>query len=145
MSADYRTTEFEVLARDVHPIDQIEFRKQASEMIYSTMINKALSVHKLQISLENITTQFNLEKASSQDKDNRIKSLEYLVVEIGYNSNDIKVAEKIIRKKNEDISALRKQLKLPPSEHPQIKEVLETQTQQDEMMDLILQLNAQLK
>ena len=27
-SADYRNIDFEVLARDVHPIDQIEFHKQ---------------------------------------------------------------------------------------------------------------------
>lgn len=46
-SADYRKIEFEALARDVHPIDQIEFHKQAGEMIYSTMKNKAMTVHKL--------------------------------------------------------------------------------------------------
>ena len=53
-STNYRKTKSEVLAKDVHPIDQIEFHKQAGE---------------------NITTWFNLEKASSQAKDNRIKSL----------------------------------------------------------------------
>jgi len=74
-SADYRKTKFEVLARDVHPIDQIEFHKKAGEMIYSTMTNKAMSVQKLQNSLDNITTQFKLEKASLQAKDNTIKSL----------------------------------------------------------------------
>ena len=40
---------------------------------------------------------------------------------------------------------MKKQLKLPPSEHPQTNEVLESQTQQDQLMNLILQLNAQLK
>jgi len=40
---------------------------------------------------------------------------------------------------------LKNQLKLPHLEHPQTKEVLESQTQQEEMMDLILQLNDQLK
>ena len=69
-----------------------------------------------------------------------------MVIKIGYNPNDIKVVEKvIIKKKNEDIVGLKKQLKLPPSEHPQTKEVLESQSQKYEMMDLILQLNAQLK
>ena len=77
-------------------------------MIYSTMTNKAMSVEKLQNSLDNITTQFKLEKASSQAKDNRIKSLEDLFIEIGYNPNDTKAAKKIIKKKNEDIDALRK-------------------------------------
>ena len=91
---DYKKTKFEVLAKDVHPIDQIEFHKQAGEMIYSTMTNKAMSVHKLKKSLDNIITHFKLEKASSQAKDNKIKSLEDLVIEIGYNPNDIKAAKK---------------------------------------------------
>jgi len=41
-----------------------------------------------------------------------------LVIEIGYNPNDIKAAEKLIKMKNEEIVALKKQLKLPPFEHP---------------------------
>ena len=109
------------------------------------MTNKAMSVQKLQNSTENITTQFRLEKASSKAKDNIIKSLEDMVIDIVYNSNDIQEAEKLIEKKNEDIVALKKQLKLPPSEHPHTKDVLENQSQKDEMMDFILQLNAQLK
>ena len=63
---DYRKKDFKVLAKHVHPIDQIEFHKQVGEMIYSTMTNKAMIVHKLQSSLDNITTQYKLEKASSQ-------------------------------------------------------------------------------
>ena len=95
-----------------------------------------MTMHKLQSSLDNITTQFKLEKASSQAKDKKIKSLEDLVIEIGHNPNDVKATEKLIKKKNEDIVALKKQLKLPHSEHPQTKE---------ETMDLILQLNDRLK
>jgi len=79
-STDYKKREFEVLAKNVHLIDQIEFHKQAWEMIYSTMTNNSMSVQKLQNDLENITTQFKLEKASSQAKDNKIKSLEDLVI-----------------------------------------------------------------
>jgi len=67
------------------------------------------------------------------------------VIELGYHPNDVKALEKLIKKKNENISSLKKQLKLPHSEHPQTKEVLESQTHQEEMMDLILQLNDQLK
>jgi len=33
------------LARDIHPIDQIEFHKQAGEMIYSTLTGKAIAAH----------------------------------------------------------------------------------------------------
>lgn len=114
-------------------------------MIYYTLTGKAMVAHKLQNSLENNTTQYKLEKASSQDKDNMIKSMEYLVIELGHDPIDIKAAEKLIKQKKEDIVALRKQLNHPHSEHPHIKQVLEIQTHHKEMMDLVLQLNDQLK
>jgi len=34
---DFKRVDFEVLARDIHPIDHIELHKQAGEMIYSTI------------------------------------------------------------------------------------------------------------
>ena len=70
------------MAKDIHLLDQIEFHKQAREMIYSTLTGKAIAAHQLQNSLNNISTQFQLEKASSQAKDTRIKSLEDLVIEL---------------------------------------------------------------
>jgi len=63
---------------------------------------------------------------------------------MGYDPKNFNGAEELIKKKNADIAALEKQLKLPPTEHPQTKEVLENQNQRDEMMNLILQLTAQL-
>ena len=75
-SSEYNKKTFEVEAKDLHQIDKIEFHKKAGEIIYPTMTNKAMSVKKLQNSLENIKAQLKLEKASSKAKDNRIKSLE---------------------------------------------------------------------
>jgi len=48
----------------VHPIDQIVFHKQAGELIYSTLTTKARATFKLKDSLDNVTTQYKLEKAS---------------------------------------------------------------------------------
>jgi len=79
----------------------------------------------LQNSFNNTTTQLQLEKSSSQAKDTRINSLEDLVIELGHNPKDVKAVESLIKKKNEDIAALRKQLKLPPLIHPQTVEVIE--------------------
>ena len=88
------------------------------------MTNKAMSVQKLQNTLGNIRDQLKLEKSSSQAKDNRIKSLEDLIIELGYHPTNVKVADELIKKKNADIVALKKLLKMPPTEHPQAKEVL---------------------
>ena len=96
------------MAKDIHPIDQIELHKPTGEMVYSTLANKAIAAHQHQNSLNSISTQFQLEKASSQAKDTRIKSAEDLVIELGHDPMDVKAAEKLIKKKNDDIVALKK-------------------------------------
>ena len=113
-------------------------------MGYSTLTSKAITAHQLQNSLNNISTQFQLEKASSQAKDTRIKSLEVLVIELGHDPKDVKAAKKIIKKKNDDIVAMKKKLKIHPLHHPQTIEVIEKQ-KEEELMDLVLKLNDQLK
>lgn len=87
-------------------------------MVYSTLTSKAIASHQLQNSLNNILAQFQLEKASSQPKDTRIKSLQDLVIELGHDPKDVKAAEKFIKKKNDDIAALKKHLKIPSLHHP---------------------------
>jgi hypothetical protein len=56
-----------------------------------------------------------LEKISSFSKDNMIKTLEEMVLKIGYDPLNVKVVEDMIKKKNTNITSLRKQLKLPPT------------------------------
>ena len=74
-----------------------------------------------------------------------VKSLKYLLMEVGYNPKDIKATEELIKKKNAKIIALKKQLNLSNTEHPKTKEVLEIGNQKDEMMNLIIQMRTQLK
>jgi hypothetical protein len=95
--------------------------------------------------LSNAQTQLKLEKISSFAKDNRIKTLEELVLKIGYDPANVKAAEEMIKKKNADIASLRKQLKLPPTEDPQTKEIAEKEGEKDEMLKLLMEQNAQLK
>ena len=67
------------------------------------------------------------------------------MIELGHNPKDIKATEQLIKKKNDDIVALKRQLKIPQLHHPQTLEVLENQTRHEESMDLVLKLNDQLK
>jgi hypothetical protein len=71
--------------------------------------------------------------------------LEELVLKIGYDPSNVKVVEEMLKKKNADIASLRKQLKLPPMEDAQAKEIAETEGEKDEMLKLIMEQNAQLK
>jgi glucosamine 6-phosphate synthetase-like amidotransferase/phosphosugar isomerase protein len=51
----------------------------------------------------------------------------------------------MIKKKNTDIASLRKQLKLPPTEDSQAKEIAEKEGEKEEMLKLLMEQNAQLK
>jgi hypothetical protein len=85
------------------------------------------------------------EKISSFAKDNMIKTLEELVIKIRYDPSNVKATEEMIKKKNADITSLRKKLKLPPTEDSQAKEIAKTEGEKDEMLKLIMEQNAQLK
>jgi len=84
-----------------------------------------------------------LEKASSLAKDNKIKSLEEIIIELGHDSNDAKGIKALIKKKEEDIATLRKQLKLPITMHPKTTEVVQEKAEED-MMDLLMKMNQRL-
>ena len=116
--SDYRRTTFEFQAKDVHPADQMDMHKQTGEMISHTLARMATSAAKYRTALSNAQTQLQLEKMSSFAKDNKIKTLEELVLKIGYDPTNVKAAEEMIKKKNADIASLRKKLKLPPIEDP---------------------------
>ena len=78
-TTDYRKTEFEVNANTIHELDQIEFHRSASEMLYSKVVNKTMNATMLQKTVSNLQTQMKLDKASLHAKDLRIESLEDLV------------------------------------------------------------------
>ena len=61
-------------------------------------------------------------------KDSRIKYLEDLVMQLGYNPSNIVVVESLVKKKNADIASLRRQLKMPVTEDPMAKEIEANET-----------------
>ena len=102
-----------------------------------------MMTQKLQDSLENTNAQLSLEKGSSQAKENRIKTLEEIIIGLGHNPKHVKGIEALIKKKDDDIAALRKQLKLLASRHPQNAKIIK-QNSEEELTDLLLKLNEKL-
>ena len=112
-------------------------------MVYSTLADKALMAHKLQNSLYNTSAQLELENASSLAKDNRIKSLEEIIMELGHDPKDPKGTQALIKKKEEDIEYLRKQLRLPITMHPQTTEFAQ-QREEEDVVSLLMRKNQRL-
>jgi hypothetical protein len=123
----------------------MDLHKQIGEMVFHTLAHASSSAAKFQVSLNNAQTQLKMEKISSFAKYNRIKTLEELVLKISYDPSNVKAAEEMIKKKNVDIASLRKQLKLPPTEDSQAKEIAEKEGEKDEMLKLLMEQNTQLK
>jgi len=142
-AADYIRTNLEVLAKDIHPMDQIELHKKTGEMVYATLADKAMLAHQLKESLSNTNTQLDLERMSSTAKDNRITTLEEIIMDLGHDPKDPKGINALMKKKEDDIAALKKQLRLPATIHPQTAEVAQ-EKQGEDMMDLIMRMNQRM-
>jgi len=136
-AADYLRTNLEVLAKDIHPMDQIELHKQTGEMVYASLADKALTNIRLENSLNNTSAQLELEKASSQAKDNRIKALEDIIIELGHDPKDIKAVQALLKLRDADMAALKKMIKVPATIHPQTEEVAQLRHDKDAASMLI--------
>ena len=80
-----------------------------------------------------------MEKISTMAKDSRIKSLEDLIVKLGYDPTNVQVVEEILKKKNADITSLRKQLNMSATEDPLAKGIEEDESQKAELMKLFME------
>lgn len=69
----------------------------------------------------------------------RIKTLEDLVIKVGYKPEKINAIEELVKKNNLDIETLRKQLKFPAIEYPLSKDIEEKKTQKVDMINLIIE------
>ena len=116
--SDFKKTIFSFDTNQIHPIHQMDMHRQYGEMLFSTMTTTAMSLSNIRNALSNVQSQLMIENLSSLAKDNKLKSLEYLVVMIGYDPKYCKAVEEILKKENADIAALRQQLKLPSTEDP---------------------------
>lgn len=72
-----------------------------------------------------------------------VKSLEEMIIELGHNPKDAKGIKPLIKKKEEDIAALKRQLKLPITVHPQTSEVAQ-QKEEEDMVSLLMRMNERL-
>ena len=96
---DYKRETFKFQTKDVHPADQMDLHRKTGEMVFSTLENASTAASKLQVSLSNVQTQLKLENISSFAKDNRINTLEELVLKIGYDPSNVRAVEDMLKNK----------------------------------------------
>ena len=80
-----------------------------------------------------------MEKISTMAKDSlRIKSLEDLIVKLNHDPTNVQAVEEVLKNKNDDVVALRKQLKMPATEDPLAKGIEEDESQKAELLKLVV-------
>ncbi|MDW3502757.1 hypothetical protein NQ272_26710, partial [Escherichia coli] len=84
-----------------------------------------------------------LERASSQAKDNRIKALEDIIIEFGHDPNDVKAIQEVLKLRDADVAAIKKRMKIPPTIHPQTDEVAQQRRDKD-ITNLLMNLYKEL-
>ena len=100
--------------------------------------------HELKEFLKNTNTQLDFERLSSQAKDNRIKSLEEIIIDLGHDPSDPTGVKALLKKKYDDLNAMKKRFKLQPTEHPQTAE-LQKQKRAEDKLDLLMQQDQRIR
>lgn len=136
---DYKASIFSMDTKKIHAIDHIDLHTHADEMIYSNLTRSDMVASKFRVSLNNMHSRLKIERMSAVEKDTRIKTLEKLVIKLGYDPSDVKAVEEVIKSKNGDIQSLRKQLKLPTTKQPQAKEVTSLEMEKENFFMLVVE------
>ena len=82
--SDYKMTIFSFDTNQIHPIDQMDMHRQSGKKKISTMTTRTMSLSMLRTALSNVQSQLKIENLYSLAKDNKLKSLEDVVVKIVY-------------------------------------------------------------
>lgn len=69
--------------------------------------------------------------------------MEEIIIELGHDPNDPKGVQALMKKKDEDIATLRRQIKLPATLHPQTASVAQQKEEQD-VVALLMTLHKRL-
>ena len=95
--AVYSKIDLEVDANDIHELDQIEFHRSTTEMLYSKIVSKTMKYIRIEKTVLNLQNQMKLEKASLYANNLRIKALEYFVIEAGADPANMEIAKTLIK------------------------------------------------
>ena len=104
--------------------DKIDFHKQVFDVLCSNLLSSFLNKSKLEDKVSKLKDQIKREKTMSKGWKNKIKKLEVDLVAFGGKSSEKKSAKKLLEEKDKTIQSLKKQLKIPDSDHPQTRELV---------------------
>ena len=124
--------------------DKVNFHKQASKILYSDLLNSYLSKTKLEEKLSKLEEQMKREKVASKGWKTKAKKLEVDLVNLSSIPIEKKSNKKLIEEKDKLIKSLQKKIKGVSSDHPQTKEIMVIQTENDRLKKEVMELKAKV-
>lgn len=111
--------------------NKINFHKQATNILYSDLLEYYLNENKLEAKLVKLEEHIKREKVASKWWKVQVKKLEIDLVNLGSKPNENKSNKKIIDEKYKLIESLQKNLKGYVIDDPQIEEIMVIQSKNE--------------
>jgi hypothetical protein len=121
--ADYKATEVSIDMNQIHYKDLMKLHQQSANVLYRDLDLQHATTHKLRKSLENVTTQYRLEKVVTQAKNVKIKVLEKALLELSEDPRNVKHSQNFLKEKDKEINLLKQKVKIPGPHPTSIEEV----------------------
>ena len=124
LEEEEKVAEMKLRMDKISVLDKIHFRMQTIEVLYHDLLQLILSNKKIDAKVTKLEEQLKKEKAMGKAWKTKIKKLEADLMETGVNSDSQKSVKKLLEEKDKMMTSLKKQLKIPATDHPQIEELI---------------------
>ncbi len=111
-TSNYKAVKLSIDMNKIHYKDLMKLHQQSVNIIHRDMDIQHTTTEKLHKSLENITTQYMLEKVMTQGKNVKIKVLEKALLELSEDPGNMKHSQKMVKEKDKEITLLKQNIKI---------------------------------
>ena len=124
--------------------DNILFHKKTNEILYYDLLHMSWNKNKLENKVERLKKQLKREKAMSKSLKTQVKSYENELIVVGLKPKEKQSVKKLLDEKEKVIKSLKKQLKIPVTDHLQTEELVVLQRERDDFEMNTLNLKANI-
>ena len=144
LTEEEKVTEVKIQMDKVNIPDKIFFHKKTNEMLYYDLFHMSLNKNKLENKVDRLEKQLKKEKAMSRPWQTQVKTYENELIAARVQPKEKQSVKKSLDEKEKVIKSLKKQLKIPVTDHPQTKELVELQKERDDFEQETLNLKAKI-
>jgi hypothetical protein len=140
---NYKATNFSLNLDDIPLPNKMGLHNQTGEMITRDIMKTSLSLQRLQRMNSQLKQQLKQEQTSSRVKQLKVEDLERRLVKMRDDATNEEPVQRMLNEKDNEISILKKKLKMSDVDHVQTPELLVIQKEKERLIEVIASLNEQ--